>query len=320
MVFIPASEIAAKSDAHVMIHWLSKPPNECKSSAVGTRPRTCRLVVLAFAAVVLLDACSFFQITYNKLNWIIPWYVDDYITLSHQQALLLDELIKKELRWHRSTQLPLYAQWLRELNRDVESGFTDAKVTQHLARFEEFREALMRKTATHVATLLATASDSQIDEIFGNFKAYNQEFFDTYIGQSAEELQRNRLERMEGHFGDWLGALTKTQRAAIEHWSRQRGSIAPDVYAYRKQWQERFRAVLASRENAERFTKDLQLLFAKPHLYSPPAYLAKRKRNVELGKELFLAIMKAATPAQRERLRKTLETYMHDFEQLSLQS
>jgi hypothetical protein len=302
-----------------MIHRLHN-SNTCKSSAVRTRPTAFRRVCLALAAVVLLDACSFFELTYNNLNWIIPWYVDDYIALNHQQENLLDELIKKELRWHRSTQLPLYARWLRELNRDLESGFTDAKVTGHLARFEEFREALMRETATHTATLLATASDSQIDEIFGNFKDYNREFFDAYIGRSPEELQRNRLERMEGHFGDWLGPLTKTQRAAIDHWSRQRGSIAPDVYAYRKQWQERFRAVLIYRKNEERFTKDMQLLFANPHLYSPPAYLAKRKRNVELGKELFLAITKAATPAQRERLRKTLETYARDFEQLSLQS
>jgi len=275
---------------------------------------------VSITALLLLGACSLLQLTYNNLNWVIPWYVDDYIALNDQQEDLLDTLIKKELRWHRTTQLPLYARALRQLSGDVESGFTDAKITVYVTDFERARKALMQETATHLATLLRTASDKQLDDMFGKFEEYNKEFFETYIGRSPEELRRRRRERMEGTFSRWLGPLTKTQRGAIDHWNQQHGSIAREVFTYRKQWMMRFRTVLSYRRDPERLTKDLQQLFVEPHLYSPPTYLAKRKRNITLGKKLFLAVMNAATNAQRERLRETLDSYARDFEQLSLQS
>lgn len=290
-------------------HLLSKPR---RRNSLGFR-------IVLILAILPLAACSLLQLTYNNLNWVIPWYVDDYIVLNNQQEALLDELIKQELRWHRKTQLPLYARFLRQLSRDLAS-LTPTKVDQQIADFEEFRKALMQQTATHLATLLETTSDSQLDDMFAKFAAYNKEFYETYIGQSAAKLQRNRLERMEGIFRSWLGPLTKTQRAAIDHWTRQRGSIAREVFTYRKQWLARFRTVLSYRDEAERFSKDLQLLFVKPHLYSPPTYLAKREQNITLGKELFLQIINAATPAQRERLQGTLDSYARDFEQLSLQT
>lgn len=272
------------------------------------------------AAVLLLVGCSLVQVAYNNLDWVIPWYVDDYVTLRGPQERLLNELVRKELGWHRTTQLPRYAAWLEELSQDVASGFTDARLTQHLARFEEFRKALMLETATHTATLLATLSQAQIEELFDNFEAYNRRFYEEYIGESPEELQQRRIERMEGVFADWLGPLTARQRAAIAHWSRQRGSIAPALLAYRERWQARLGELLVYRTDEPRFTRDMQLLFVNPHLYSPATYLEKRERNIVLGKELFLAIMDEATPAQRARLRQKLEKYARDVIQLSLQT
>ena len=259
---------------------------------------SCRAIFLVVILGPLLGGCSLLQLTYNNLNWVIPWYLDSYITLNERQEVLLDQLIRKELHWHRTTQLSHYAGWLRELSQDVEVGFNEEKVTRHLGRFEEFRTALMQETATHAAALLATTTEKQIDELFENFTSYNQKFFETYIGQPPEKLQRNRLERMEDLFADWLGALTKGQRAAIRHWSQQRGSIAPEVLAYRKMWQARLRTILTHRKATVRFTADLRELLVEPHRYSPANYLAKRERNVELGKELFLSIMKESTPSQ----------------------
>jgi len=278
-----------------------------------------RLAAVSLSAVLIVG-CSLVQLAYNNLTWVIPWYVDDYITLNRRQASLLEDLIQRELHWHRTTQLPAYAQWFRALSGDVKAGFTHAKVNRHLERFEEFRKALMQETATHLATLLVTTSDAQIAELFDNFDGYNRRFSNEYIDRPPDELQQNRLERVEGIFADWLGPLTKTQRAAIDHWSRQRGSIAPEVLAYRKQWQTRFHEVLEQRAHNGQFTEELRSLLVTPHRYSPPTYLEKRQRNIELGKELFLAIVNDATPAQRERLRETLKKYARDFEQLSLQT
>ena len=43
--------------------------------------------------LLLLGACSSTTFVYNRLDFILPWYVDDYAELNTQQDAYLDELL-----------------------------------------------------------------------------------------------------------------------------------------------------------------------------------------------------------------------------------
>ncbi|MBW2478807.1 MAG: hypothetical protein JRF38_02360, partial [Deltaproteobacteria bacterium] len=59
------------------------------------------------------------RLMYQHLDWLIPWYVSDYISLDSDQQNLLEERLAKLLDWHCRTQLPVYAMTLRALGRDL---------------------------------------------------------------------------------------------------------------------------------------------------------------------------------------------------------
>ena len=64
-------------------------------------------ILLPVLCVLVLSACttSFY---YNRLDWLIPWYVDDYIDLSSEQKQSLKVKLEPYLNWHRQEELNNY--------------------------------------------------------------------------------------------------------------------------------------------------------------------------------------------------------------------
>ena len=276
-----------------------------------------RLLISGFI-LLLSTGCSLVKTTYNHIDWVVSWYVTDYLELNDPQKMLLYQLIDKQHRWHRATQLPEYAKWLRAVGEDVKIGFTRNKLDGHFLRFEELYRTLLDRTAVNAAVLLATVSDQQLKDMFAVMDTYNQEFWDEYIGRPREQLQRNRIDRIESAFGFWIGSLSQKQRQAIEDWSHQRGSIAPELYRYRKLWQARFRQVLENRQSPAPFREALRELFAGNSVVYEE-YEKKRVINIDLMKSLFLRIDQSLTTKQRKRFFDKLEGYAVELEQLFAQ-
>lgn len=63
--------------------------------------KTKLLLVIAFS--FLLSACSS-SFIYNNLDWLLYWYLDDYITLTSEQRSQLDDRVETWQAWHRITQ------------------------------------------------------------------------------------------------------------------------------------------------------------------------------------------------------------------------
>ena len=74
------------------------------------------------------------RILYPHLDWLIPWYMNDYFSLNSRQSSYVKESIRQQLRWHCSTQLKNYARWLRELQRERAFALVFATHSERLAR------------------------------------------------------------------------------------------------------------------------------------------------------------------------------------------
>ncbi len=59
-----------------------------------------------------ISACSGTSLVYNRLDFLLPWYVDDYAELNQAQKAYLDELLAPFLTWHRNQELPNYVKIL----------------------------------------------------------------------------------------------------------------------------------------------------------------------------------------------------------------
>ena len=122
--------------------------------------------VCLLGGVLFLGACSSTTFVYNRLDFLVPWYVDDYVDLNQQQKQHLDGLLEPFLVWHRARELPDYLKILDGIEDNLNQPQTPAMVA---AVFNDF-EMVLRYGP----------SDFLVPVIFYAKHAIRQSFFSSY--------------------------------------------------------------------------------------------------------------------------------------------
>jgi hypothetical protein len=257
----------------------------------------------AFSLVLLLAACSAVKVAYNQIDWALPLYVENQVTLDETQSQQLRERVSVLLRWHCETQVSEYAQWLREIGVDVQNGqVTAARLAAHHERILGYWQAIRAQAAPHLTELLATASDEQIEELYQSFARQNRKIQAEYVDRAETRLRNQAEETMRERIEDWIGDLTPVQQRAVADWSRRLALIGAERLAWRRQWQGELRQALAVRADHERFAAELQPLFMHVERRWSAAYQEKYGRVRDQTIALLAEIGNTLEPTQREHL------------------
>jgi hypothetical protein len=257
---------------------------------------------------------------YPHLDWLLPWYVDDYMSLDATQQSELQLRLARQLDWHCRTQLPAYADFLRAVKADFEHpGHTISsdRVMVYLASLKAYWRDLMMRIGPDVADIMTTASDAQIDELFRNLERRNRELERTYVDPPLEEILHQRTERMVDRLEKWVGPLEDGQQMAIQGWSTQLGATADQWIANRRRMQAGFRQILAERRDNPAFKQDFITLLTTPALLRTARYQTRLDHHTRLTADLLAAIGSTLTRAQQTHLLAELETLSGDFEFLT---
>ena len=79
--------------------------------------------------VLLISACSF-KTLYNRLDYMIPSYVEGMVSLDDVLEEEVEQRAEGLLSWHRNTQLVQYADLLRTFQQDIESPLDRQRVLE----------------------------------------------------------------------------------------------------------------------------------------------------------------------------------------------
>jgi hypothetical protein len=265
---------------------------------------------------LLLGGCSRVGLVYNNLGTLVGFEVGRTLDLDRSQEQLLDEQFQLLWDWHRHTQLPLYAQDLRELATAVEEPISAEQVLAYLARAEAHGETLTRRAAGHALPLLASLRDEQVSHLNQRLRKRMEKSADERRPtneQWVETTYRNARKSLE----KWTGRSTPEQREQLRAWAQQRlrwrrppeaDNGNPDDVL------EPLNALLAQRQ-APDFAEQLdRFLFGQQQD-------AQDRRNADEQRSegaAFLAqISQSLTPAQRHHLQDRLLDYARQFEKLA---
>ena len=161
---------------------------------------------------------------YPHLNWLVPWYVSDYISLDATQKNMLQKRLLKQLDWHCRTQLPTYAEMLRTIGREfanADQAVDFSKIRSYSLKLMKLWRELMQQIGPDITDILIIASDEQIDELFDNLAKQNREYSKENVDLPPAELSENRQKRMHKRLKYWITAPTTEQKEVISSWSKQ---------------------------------------------------------------------------------------------------
>ena len=276
-----------------------------------------KILIILYATAVLVGCGP--RLIYPHLEWLVPWYVSDYISLDKSQKNMLQNRLLKQLDWHCRTQLPTYAEFLRNIGRDL----ADPHQTLDYPRIQAYNthlmklwKELMRQIGPDIVDILATASDEQLDELFANLAKQNQEFQKKYVDQPPAKLLENRQKRMFKRVKYWISDLTTEQKALVGDWNTQLTPIAADWLQNREYVQLEARRLLAQRNDPEFRTAMLDFI-VNPENMQTAAYQKKIDANIDISIRFVIQLNQTLSRRQRSYLLNRIESLATDFDRLS---
>ena len=278
----------------------------------------CKRIAI-FLLAVFLSGCGP-RLVYPHLDWLIPWYVSDYISLDSDQKSMLEDRLAKQLDWHCRTQLPAYASTLRSLGQDLTDISRPATVVTlqtYNARFLALWKELIQRVAPDITAILATSTDVQIDELFENLEKQNQKFKEKYIDLPPEELSRNRQKRMLKHIKYWISKPNPGQILVVEEWNSQLTPIGVEWLENRETAQSEARRLLSGRHDDPGFQVVMQDLIINPEKLRSVEFQRKIDGNTDATINHLVKLIRLLTEDQRAYLQDRAESLAADFDALS---
>ena len=260
------------------------------------------------------------RVLYPKLDWLIPWYVDDYISLDRSQSRHVSSRLAHQLDWHCRTQLPQYAEFLRNMRRDVVSSnqpLTMERLEIYNTRLTRHWYALLWQIGPEIIDILVSASDDQIAELFDNLERENREMEIELTEQSPQQITRNRQKRMQKRLSYWFSDLTAPQKQALAEWSTTLNPIAMDRIAHRRKVQDAAKRLLDHRGTSVEFEAEFLELFTNTRELRTENYQRKIDMNTERTLALLVDVSSTLTPEQKTHFSNRLMSLVADLDQLS---
>jgi hypothetical protein len=187
-------------------------------TATGPRFELGRIIALALwlaAAALLLGACSATRVAYNQAPNFAYWWLDGYVDFTDDQSPQARADLDRFFAWHRSAELPLYAQRLAQWQTLAQQ---DISAEQACREFDAVRASFQRMSergAVPLATLALQLTPVQLDHMKRHQAKGDEKFENDFLrGSPAQRLER-RLDRAVDRYDTLYGTLTDAQRQQL---------------------------------------------------------------------------------------------------------
>jgi hypothetical protein len=272
-----------------------------------------------FAVLVISISASgcTVKLAYNFLDWGLYWELKDYVKFNQDQRLLVKDEISQLIEWHRSNELPKYADQLEKLSIGLESGMTVEQLEETYDNLRDSWRRIVIKTLPAAIDIISNLNDQQINDFF--------EMLIEKEGDDAKDIERGTNARtvkereayVSEKLADAIGQLNEEQKALIAQWARSNESTKEFSLAQAIQWRTRMQVVIAERTDMQQLEKNLMVLLANPDQLRSASYRRVIEKNKHLVMQLLFDLNETLTNQQRSKLVKKLEGFIEDFRDLS---
>lgn len=282
--------------------------------------RSVRLRLCAAALCLLLaGGCSMVRIGYVHVDSVATWMVHDWFDLDAAQRDDFARRFERLHAWHRYQELPEYARFLGEMQQRARRGLRTADMRWLVDGFRQRYARIAERGAEDAAALLATLTPAQVAAFRQQLDRANHKFLDEHRSNEGETARRRIAERrLLSRLHEWAGPLSDAQEARITELARALPLVDRLRHRDRLRRQREFLALLELRGGERRvFTQRLRAWLVHWEGGRDPAEERRFEDSWKKRAELWEAVDRMLTPAQRDHLVQRLQDYIDDFRQLA---
>jgi hypothetical protein len=257
------------------------------------------------------------KLAYDFLDWGLYWELKDYVKFTRDQRLLVKDEISQLIDWHRSDELPQYADQLEKLSKQLKSGITVEQLEESYNYLRGSWQRIVIKTLPAAVDIISNLNDQQVNDFL--------EMLIEKEGDDAKKIEKGThvrtVKKREAYVSkkivEVIGPLNEAQKALIAQWAQRMKPTKEFSLAQAIQWRTKMQTVLAERHDEQQLQKNLMVLFANPDQLRSASYRRVIDKNKHLVMQLLLDLNQTLTHQQRSKLVKKLNGYIEDFRDLS---
>ena len=278
--------------------------------------RALRALLAVLVISVSTSGCTT-KLAYDFLDWGLYWELRDYVKFNRDQRFRVKDEISQLIDWHRSEELPQYADQLEKLSKELKSGITVGQLEEFSNNLRDSWQRIVIKTLPAAVDIISNLNDEQVNDFF--------EMLIEKEGDDAKKIEKGTnartLKKREAYVSkkivDVIGKLNEDQKSLIAQWALSMKPTQELSLAQAIQWRTRMQTVLAERHNEQQMEDNLMVLFANPEQLRSASYRRVIEKNKRLIMQLLFDLNRTLTNQQRSKLIKKLQSYINDFRDLS---
>jgi Family of unknown function (DUF6279) len=284
------------------------------------------IIGLWLLALALLGGCSAARIGYNQAPTLAWWWLDGYMDFDAEQSPKVKDALQQWFAWHRTSQLPDYANLLAAAQVQVLQPATPQQVCRWA---DDLRVRLATAFAQGVpmaAELLPALRPEQLAHLERRYQKSNRDFEDDFLQQDSDERLKAAVKRTVERSEMLYGRLDERQRQLIAAgvaaspfdptaWFAERQAVQSETL----QTLSRLTAGGPARADRESNLAGLQALAARVQRATPSPYRSYQQRLTEYNCAFIAQLHNSTTAAQRQTARNKLKGWEEDLRTLAAQ-
>jgi hypothetical protein len=272
-------------------------------------------IIFVFCFSVLLYGCSS-KFVYNNLDWIIEWYVDDYVQLSAQQNLLVEKRLDVLHQWHREEELIKYRDQLEQIATDLDNLPVDiGQLDAHLQQIFVHWQTMRKQVSYELATLAPTLNSKQVNYLFTQLEDRNKKQLDEFEELGIKAYNKKRQKNIEQSLDEYLGSVTELQKYSVSYFVKNANVLQAPHIAFTRTYQQQLKNTFAQKD-PQKLTDILLLLLNNSESFRTPEYNEKLSENRQLALNLLHNISETLTSQQIEHLQHKINDFIKLIDQL----
>ena len=279
-----------------------------------------RKIGIMLIGLLALSGCSS-KFAYNNIDWLVYWYVDDYVELTNEQEDAFDAKVDRWLKWHRGEELQQYALHLQQIKKmATTTEITAEEIAEEFALGRTHWERLRSELSPGLAQMAISLSDEQVVYFFAQLEKENkeeeEERREELEEKSEQEILDDRVERVTEQVEEFIGKTNSSQRRLIRDFAPQFQSTYEYWLSYRRDVQQKARELFATRENNPTFVEELTTLMSNPDVYRSEEHIRLGEENALLYATMLSELQGTLTDKQKRRLNREVDGIIEDIEDL----
>jgi len=262
------------------------------------------------------------RVAYNNGESLTYWWLDGYIDIETEQQPLISERLARLFDWHRKTQIKDYALFLKQAQRQLQSGVDKPILLANLADMRKRALVMLEHALPDMADLALELNPQQRAAIAKKFASNNSDYRKKHLRSDLKARQRYRFDKVLSQSEYWFGDFSREQEARIR---AAVNAVPTDHELFNRARLSRQNELLRILEKIQKERPSREATVALLRAYTVP--LAMQSGGPEYGDyftayqdamtNVTLEVINMTTPTQKANAMQKLQRLIDDCNQIA---